>query len=260
MWNTSVADGSGYGWGGGNWFGGGGTGGAFLGGLAGGLVGDLFFDGRGRRGHDGEGEKVVQINNPPYGNGYGYNNGIANWEIMKEVSDTRYDLSSMNYQGQISALNQQIANDKSFAALQQQICCCCNETQRTELETQYKMALQSCGISREIAECCCKELLAVTTMGFETQLRDQANFGALMKELAEVKCLVKDVEKDGIIRQQAAQINQMSQHFQTKAIQDCIADAFCKESAAINQLGVNQHITNPTTTSWPPFIPSLCCC
>lgn len=193
-------------YGGGGGLFGGATGGAFVGGLAGSLVGDLFGGGRfgGNRGCGGDSDKVVQIN----GNGLGFG-GYGNcggYEIMKEVSDCRYDLASQNYQGIISAMNTQMGMNAQIAGLQMQICQCCDSTQRLELEGQYKALLASNGITAEIAECCCKELNAITCMGYETQLRDQANYGNIMKEMGEIKCLIKDTEKDSIIRAQSEKL------------------------------------------------------
>jgi hypothetical protein len=246
--DTSNSGGMGYpgGYGGyGGWLGGAG-GGAFLGGLAGSFIGDAFFPGAryGRGGCDGNGgERVTQVNVNDRG-GYG---NIGQWELMKEMSDTRREVAIMPYIAQNTALQQTISMNSQIASLAQQICCCCNETQRLELEGQYKALLTSAGLSREIAECCCKQLQATTVMGYETQLRDQTNMGIVMKEIAEVKCMIKDAEKDGIIRNQAETID----NFRQGSIINTITGRL---GLGINQLGVNQVNTAPATSQWPPAI------
>jgi len=253
MWNTNVADG-GYPYGGGGFFSGA-TGGAFGGALVGSLVGDAIFPG-GRRGHDGGGhggERMVQIVN---GQPYGWNGNIGQWEIMKEVSDTRYDLASMNFQAQISALNQQLGNDRSFAALQGAIAECCCGTQLRQLESDYKTALMGAGISREIAECCCENLLNTTRLGYETQLRDQTLHGAVMKELQEVKCLIKDTEKDSIIRAQEGELNNFRRGASDRITIDAINALAGRIGGGLNQVGVNQVNTAPATSQWPPWVPT----
>jgi hypothetical protein len=223
MWNTSVADGSGYGWPGmGGGFFGGATGGAFGGALVGSLVGDALFPGgfgRGR-GHDGGGEKVVQINGQPNG-GWGW--GGDPW-LFKEVSDTRREQVSqtVSLQQDLFGLQRDIldrhcgqlaqafglqkdvllGNTSLLAAIKD---CCCN-TQYGLMENRYLTEKEICALTNKVMECCCETNMNITRMGYETQLRDQGHFGALMKELTEVKCLVKDVERDGIIRAQAAEI------------------------------------------------------
>ena len=229
MWNTNVSDGGpGYGWGGGMF--GGNTGGAFLGGLAGGLIGDALFPGRGGRGGYGwggdgcdGGGKVIQVNEND-GHGHkGWTDG--DWWSFKEMSDDRReqvqqtvtlqqdlfglqrDILERHY-GQISQMfgiqkDVLLGNTGLLAAIKD---CCCN-TQTGLLENRYLTEKEICGLSRQVSDCCCETNMNITKTGYETQLRDQANFGALMKEMAEIKCAIKDSEKDGIIRSQGAQIN-----------------------------------------------------
>jgi len=208
---------------GGGWFGGG-AGGAFAGGLAGSVLGDLLWpNNRGRDGYgggcDGYGGHgagtVVQIND---NDGERGNGRIGQWELMKEMSDTRREVAVMPYIAQNTALEQTIGLNSQLQALASQICQSTNASQRLELEGQYKAALQLCGVSQEMAECCCKQLQATTVMGFETQLRDQAQHCEILKELQEVKCLVKDVEKDGIIRAQTEKIAAMEGRLNTAEI------------------------------------------
>jgi hypothetical protein len=218
---------------------GGAAGGAFAGGLAGGIVGDLLFDGRrgGRGGHHG-GEGVVQINGAGWGS-------PGQWELFKEMSDTRRDVAVMPYITQNSILETVIANNAQFAGMARDIAASTNSTQRDIMTAQFQNALQLAGISREMAECCCKQLMATTVMGFETQLRDQTNMGILMKEIQEVKCMVKDAEKDGIIRHQAETID----GFRQAGIVNTITGRL---GIGLNQIGVNQVNTAPTTSQWPP--------
>jgi len=217
----------GYGWGGGNIFGGA-TGGAFLGGLAGGLVGDALFPGRGHGrgcgcGCDG-GEKVIQVNNPGHGYGHGYGGHWGDGLLFKEISDDRreqvqqtvtlqQDLFGIQrdilerHCGQLAAAfglqkDVLLGNTQLLAAIKD---CCCN-TQHGLLENRYLTEKEICALSRQVAECCCETNLNITRMGYEAQLREQANFGAIMKELAEVKCAVKDTESNAIMREQAARI------------------------------------------------------
>lgn len=126
------------------------------------------------------------------------------------------------------------------------------------LQNKYDMALQLCNLDHHIEKCCCEEKELIMKMGYDTQLRDAFYKNDTDKQLSEIKCLIKDTEKDSIIRQQQAQILQMSQYTQTKTITDCIKDMFCKTSSAINQLGINEQVINPDC-KWPPYIPSLCC-
>ena len=253
MWNTSVADG-GYGYPGmGGWFGGGSAGGAFLGGLAGGLVGDLFFpDGRRGGSHCNDGEKVVQINGQPYG----WNGQVGQWELMKEMSDCRREVAVMPYIAQNTALEQTIGLNQQLMNLQAQMANCCCQNERISLEGQYKALLATAGLSREMAECCCDQKMLTTTMGFETQLRDQTHMGILMKEIQEVKCLVKDVEKDGIIRAQENELNNFRRAGSDRITIDAINALAGRLGGGLNQIGVNQINTDPATSKWPPWVPT----
>lgn len=144
------------------------------------------------------------------------------------------------------------------AATQRQLCDGFNAANVIALQSKYDTALQLCNLDHHVEKCCCEEKELIMKMGYETQLRDACYKNDTDRQLAEIRCLVKDTEKDGIIRQQAAQIAAMSQHSQTRSITDCIRDAFCKNSAALNQIGVNEQIINPDC-KWPPFVPTLCC-
>lgn len=218
------AYGNNYGGGGGLF--GGATGGALVGGLAGSLLGNGLFGRGGNRGcgcDNNGGEKIIQVNDN--GGRRGWGSEIGEWETMKELSDTRREVAVMPYIAQNTALEQTIAlnqqlgaTNAQIGALQMQLCQCCCETQRVELEGQYKAAMLSAGLSREMAECCCKQLQATMVMGYETQLRDQKNHGEVMGEIFKTQCLIKDTEKDSIIRAQAEKIGMMSGKLNTAEI------------------------------------------
>jgi len=184
----------------GGWGGYGGAGAAFAGALVGGVIGDALFPGYGGRGGHGRGwdggEGVVQIN---AGGHHGSN--IGQWELFKEMSDTRREVAINPYLMENGLLQQTIANNASLQNLMMEIGRVGHGIDRDVLISRFDNALQLAGISREMAECCCKQLMATTVMGFETQLRDQAMHNANMLEHRNTQCLIKDTEKDAIIRE-----------------------------------------------------------
>ena len=189
----------------GGWGGYGGAGGAFAGALVGGVLGPALF-GRGY-GHDGGrhswgGEGVVQIN---AGGHHGSN--IGQWELFKEMSDTRREVALNPFLMENALLQQTIANNSSLQNLMMEIGRIGAGIERDILLSKFDNALQLAGISREMAECCCKQLMATTVMGFETQLRDQAMHNQNMLEHRNTQCLIKDTAKDGIIARQAERIS-----------------------------------------------------
>lgn len=166
------------------------------------------------------------------------------------------------YQQTIAFGQQATAIDRDVLTMgynnSRQMCEGFNSSNVISLQNKYDNALQLCNIDHHIDKCCCEEKELIMKMGYETQLRDACYKNDTDKQLAEIKCLIKDTEKDSIIRSQANQIAGMSQAFQTRSITDCIKDTYCKTSSAINQLGINEQIINPDC-KWPPFIPSACC-
>jgi len=142
-------------------WGGGGFGSAFGGALVGALIGEGGF--LGRRGHDG-------------GASFGQ------WELFKEMSDTRREVALQPAFVENALLQQTIANNNQFMGLHAHV------------------TAGNAAIERDIL-----------TNGFNTQLRDQANFGALMTEIAGVKCAIKDAQKDNLIASLANELAESRQ-------------------------------------------------
>jgi len=255
------------------------AGGAFAGGLVGGLVGDALFPGgfRGRGGcFDGGcgGERVVQINaaDGHHRDGWG---GCGPWELFKEMSDDRReqveqtvslqhdlfgiqkDILASGLGARNTALEQTIAFNERLANMAAEAAECCCENKVLGLQNKFDLATQIAATAREAAECCCRTNENILRMGFETQLRDQTNQGAILKELAEIKCQIKEGEKDEIIRNQAEKIAGLQENATRGLLSGAIRDSFDKTVSALNQLGVNQVNTDPATSKWPPFVPSF---
>lgn len=240
--------------GGGGW-GAGGAGGAALGAGAGALVGAMLGNG-GLFGNNGGVTVEKSI-------------GDLAASVPAQTAALQHDLFTLQAAAADRGYQQtiafgQMANgiDKDVfttsAATQNQLCNGFNASNVIALQNKYDTALQLCNMDHHIDKCCCDEKELILKTSFDTQLRDACYKNDTDKQLSEIKCLIKDTEKDSIIRQQAGQIAGMSQAFQTRAIQDCIKDAFCKNATAINQLGLNEQIINPDC-KWPPFVPTLCC-
>lgn len=236
---------------------GGGAGGAALGAGVGGLLGAALGNG-GLLGNNGANGVTVEKSI-----------GDLAASVPAQTAALQHDLFTLQsaaadrgYQQTIAFGQQASAIDRDVLTVgydtSRQMCDGFNASNVISLQNKYDTALQLCGIDHHIDKCCCEEKELIMRTAFETQLRDACYKNDTDKQLAEIKCLIKDTEKDAIIRGQAAQIAGMSQHFQTKSIQDCIKDAFCKNAAAVNQLGLNEQIINPDC-KWPPFVPSLCC-
>ena len=184
-----AAGGGGYGG-----FGYGGGLGAFGGAVVGGLLGPALFGRGGWGGGCGD------------GGGWG-GGGIAPWTIEKEVSDTRRDVAVMPYIAQNTALEQTIGLNERLANMQAGAAACCCETQKGILENRYLAEKEIAGLAAQQAACCC-----------ETQLREQANYGALAKQIAEIGCLVKDTENREIIRDLTRENANMSRALNTAEI------------------------------------------
>lgn len=190
--------------------------------------------------------------------------------IPAQTAALQHDLFTMQaaaadrgYQ-QTIAFNQQASTiDRDVLATgyqtSRQMCDGFNASNVVSLQNKYEAAMQIAQLGFQQEKCCCEEKELILKTSFETQLRDMCNKNDTDKQLSEIKCLITNTDKDQTIRAQAAQLAQMSQLFQTKSITDCIKDAFCKTSTALNTIGENEQVINPLC-KWPPFVPSLGCC
>jgi len=252
--DTSNSGGMGYpggGWGGGGWFGGGAAGGAFLGGLAGGVVGDLLFDGRGGRGrgHGGwDGEGVVQINNN--GRGHGRGDHIDDLFIMKELFDIHYNQATQTEKLMSQNFQFVLANNAQLCGIAKEIAFTSNATQKEILMAQFANQLQFAGLSREMAECCCKQLLQMTELNYQAQLREQANFGAVQKELGEIKCMIKNSELEEQIRYLTRENAEKDRKLNTMEIIEAV-------TCGPRKVEIKEDFVRPLTPQYIPFWPAV---
>lgn len=83
------------------------------------------------------------------------------------------------------------------------------EIQRMGYENQLANCQQTNVLSRQIADCCCETNGNIRETAFQTQLRDLEYKGDTDKQLAEIKCLIKDTAKDQEIARLSRMENQL---------------------------------------------------
>lgn len=183
-------------WGGGNT--GTGFGGALGGGLVGGLIGGALFNG-GLFGNGNNSAKDVAV------------------ETSKQVGDLQGSLFASSLAAADRGYQQTIAFNQQMNGVDRDVLTTGYDTSRqmcdgfyagntTALQNKYDNAIQLSALGYAQEKCCCDTNMNITKMGYETQLRDQGQFGALMNQLTEVKCLIKDTEAASFARAQAQKI------------------------------------------------------
>lgn len=195
--NNAGTPGGGWGWGGGSGFAG-----TALAAGAGALVGGLLFGNNNLLGGRNDGLEVAK--------------DVA-VETSKGVSDLQGTMfaaslaaADRGYQQTIAFNQQSNAIDRDVLTTSydtsRQMCDGFNTSNVVSLQNKYDNSMQLASLGYQQEKCCCDTNLNLVKMGYETQLRDQSQFGIIMKELAEVKCTIKETEAAEIMRDQAARI------------------------------------------------------
>ena len=191
-------------------------------------------------------------------------------ELGKEVAAAGWAITRANDQNTFGLSRQLDANAAAAAA------CCC-QTQREIDHATFALSRQLDQESARSAACCCETNLNIERQGHANTLSNcqQTNLltmqhAELMNAIKEVGCQVVNTSKDECLARQSDEIMQLRAQLASghtigaiEAVKDHLAKQIgcccCQTGQAINQLGSNQHITNPTTTQWPPMTAFSCC-
>lgn len=178
-------------------WGGGGLGGTALAAGAGALIGGLLFGNGGLGGANVSKDVAVET-------------AKGTSDLQAAMLTTALAASDRGYQQTIGFNQQMNTVDRDVLATSyetsRQMCDGFYAGNTTALQGKYETALQLAAMGYQQEKCCCETNENIMKMGYETQLRDQSNYGTIMAEILKTQCIVKDVEKDSIMREQAARI------------------------------------------------------
>lgn len=122
-------------------------------------------------------------------NGFFGNNGVAGEGTIASTAEREMLLQAINGNGAAignlaTTLNCDINSVKdAINAVQSSICSVGNQVGLTGQQVINAIQQGNMGLAQQFAQCCCDNKLLVTQMGYEGQLRDQANTAALTSSI-----------------------------------------------------------------------------
>lgn len=122
-------------------------------------------------------------------NGFFGNNGIAGEGTIASTAEREMLLQAINGNGAAignlaTTLNCDINSVKdAINAIQSSICSVGNQVGLTSQQVINAIQQGNMSLAQQFAQCCCDNKLLVTQMGYEGQLRDQANTAALTSSI-----------------------------------------------------------------------------